>query len=238
MVWTRPPQPPVPTVWHTFKAKDVDSDQQVVYRVQDLTEDRYEDLIQLFLDHFLEDEPIAVSKGITKNSPFCENMIKLWTGAIKEQMTIVCYKEGSDEIVGANMIVIRGSGGDFNEEMPSDDEGDFMSIIKYVAAQFNPLEHYGVDHRVTAYGLVVNKRYRGRGIATEILKARVPMCKAFGIKLCAHNFSAPGSQGATRKAGYRTDYEITYDKLAEMGPKYTLRGIPSKSIKVMSLWID
>ncbi|XP_058456545.1 uncharacterized protein LOC131433939 [Malaya genurostris] len=235
MVWTRPPQSPVPTVWHTFKAKDSDCDRTVVYRVQDLTEDRYDDMIQHFLDHFIEEEPISVSKGISKDESARDEMIKLWRAALKEQMTLVCYKEGSDEIIGANIVVVRDSEEAYDDDaILSGDQGDLRAIINHVLSQFDPLKHYGVDQRLIAYGLTVNKRYRGRGVATEILKARVPMCKAFGIKLASHPFSAPGSQGAARKAGYRTDYEITYDELASMGPKYTLPGIQSKSLKVMS----
>ncbi|XP_058444181.1 uncharacterized protein LOC131425895 [Malaya genurostris] len=239
MVWTRPIATTGSNSWHTFKAKDSDSDQLVVYRVQDLTEDRYEDMIQQFLDHFIEEEPISVSKGISKDQSARDGLIDLWRSTLREQMTLVCYKEGSDEIIGANIVVVRESEEAYDDDaFPGGDQADVRAIFKYVLAQFDPLKYYGVDHRLIAYGLTVNKRYRGRGVATEILNARVPMCKAFGIKLAAHPFSAPGSQGAARKAGYRTDYEITYDDLAELGPKYTLSGIQSKSLKLMSLLIE
>ncbi|XP_058839035.1 uncharacterized protein LOC131695457 [Topomyia yanbarensis] len=239
MVWTRPPNPPIPTVWHTFKAKDVDSDRLVTYRVQDLTEDRYEDMIQHFLNHFIEEEPFSVSKGASSNATLREGMIQLWRNGFEEKMTLVCYREGSDEIVGANIVLVKSLDEVYDgETIPCEEQGNFRAILEYVSEQFDVHKHYGVDHRMIAYGLTVNKRYRGRGIATEILKARVPMCKAFGIKLAAHPFSAIGSQKAAINAGYRTDYEITFDELAALGPKYALPGIQSKSLKLMSYSIE
>ncbi|XP_058839944.1 uncharacterized protein LOC131695448 [Topomyia yanbarensis] len=239
MVWTRPTNSAFPSVWHTFRAKDVDSDQLITYRVQDLTEDRFEDMVQHFLDNFIEEEPICVSKGVAKDATAREAAIKLWRKVLREKMTLVCYKEGSDEIIGANIVTVKTSDEVYTIDiLKSAEQGDVRVIVEYVTKQFDALEHYGVDHRMVAYGLTVDRRYRGRGIATEILKARVPMCKALGIKLAAHPFSALGSQKAASNAGYRTDYEITYDDLAKLGPKYTLLNIPSKSIKLMSLFIE
>lgn len=84
-----------------------------------------------------------------------------------------------------------------------------MVTNEYMTNQFNLFEHYNVTHYLTAYGLAINHRYRGRGIATEVLKARVPLCKALGIKLTATNFTAVGSQVAAKKAGFETNLEVT-----------------------------
>ncbi|XP_053692411.1 uncharacterized protein LOC128740865 [Sabethes cyaneus] len=235
MVWTRSSQPAVPVVWHTFQARDGDeSDGRLVtYRVQDLTEDRHEDLIEHFLDNFLVDEPMSAASGSAEKQQ--SGAVSLWKPILEENMTLVCYKEGSDEIIGANILAIRDSE---NYLITTEERDVALNIVDYASKQFDYTEHYGVVDRMVAYGLSVGKRYRGRGIATEILKARVPLCKAFGIKLAAHSFSAIGSQKAATKAGYRTDYEITYDDLAKMGPEYAMPGITSKNFKLMSYYIE
>ncbi|XP_055547737.1 uncharacterized protein LOC129731627 [Wyeomyia smithii] len=240
MAWTRPSLPAIPVVWHTFRAKDGDgSDGRIVtYYVQDLTEDRYEDMIEHFLGHFIEEEPMCVSTGVPKDEGSRSSFVSLWRSILKEKMTLVCYKEGSDEIIGANIIAVKNKDNYFDFKMKSEKQGNLLNIVEYVSKQFDFSERYGVENRLVAYGLAVNKRYRGRGIATEILKARVPMCKALGIKLAAHPFSAIGSQRAASSAGYRTDYEITYDDLAKLGSEYTLPGIKSKSFKLMSFPIE
>lgn len=58
----------------------------------------------------------------------------------------------------------------------------------------NVQEVYNFDKHVGAFGLSVDKKYRGRGIATEILKARAPMCKALGIGLTSNVFTGEASQ--------------------------------------------
>ncbi|ETN62229.1 hypothetical protein AND_006082 [Anopheles darlingi] len=195
MPWERPASVPYPNVWWTFKAPDPDRKDGglATYRVEDLTEDRFEDTMKLYTEHFLDDEPLCAHR-----------------------LTVVCYKEGSKELVGANLLVMS----------MANDKVDFMNL------------RYGVDMYLTAYGLSVNTRFRGLGIATEILKARIPICRAFGVKLTSTNFTAIGSQKAAAKVGFKTDLEIPCNEFVKVNPKYTLDGIKSKSLKMMSLVID
>jgi RimJ/RimL family protein N-acetyltransferase len=60
----------------------------------------------------------------------------------------------------------------------------------------NTFEKFNVDRYLSAYGLCINKAYRRRGIATEILKARVPYMKLFGLKVTSTAFTGIGSQKA------------------------------------------
>lgn len=61
--WKRPETSEYPKIWHTFKAKDVDSDQLVEYRIQDLPESRFEEAIQLMTSNFCKDEPLNQALG-------------------------------------------------------------------------------------------------------------------------------------------------------------------------------
>jgi RimJ/RimL family protein N-acetyltransferase len=55
---------------------------------------------------------------------------------------------------------------------------------------------FNVERYLSAYGLCINSAYRRRGIATEMLRARVPYLKAFGLKVTATAFTGTGSQKA------------------------------------------
>lgn len=237
MGWIRPDKPAVPTVYYTFRAKDADSDQLVTYRVEDLTEDRYDDMIQHYRDNFLDDEPFCENRKVSSHEDALAEITMFWNWCFTQRTTIVCYKEGSDEIVGANLLHVKTPEKE-DWQLESQQLRDIVQTNEYMTEKFNVFEAHGVDKYLTAYGLAVNRRYRGRGIATEILKARVPMCKAFGLRLTATNFTALGSQKAAEKAGFTTDFEVTYDDFAKMGPNYTFPGIRSKSLKLMSLKIE
>lgn len=78
----------------------------------------------------------------------------------------------------------------------------------YMTKQFNCYEVYDIDKYMTAMGLVVAPKYRGRNISPEILKARFPLCKALGIKVTSTLFSGDISQKAAIRAGFKESYSI------------------------------
>lgn len=63
MKWKRSNSVEYPKVWHRFKARDLNSDKLVEYRIEDLTEDRAEDAYQHMRDNYLAGEPVTVALG-------------------------------------------------------------------------------------------------------------------------------------------------------------------------------
>lgn len=63
LLWKRPQSCEFPKVWHTFTAKDIDSENLVDYRIEDLTESRYEEALSLMAQCFAKDEPLCESYG-------------------------------------------------------------------------------------------------------------------------------------------------------------------------------
>ena len=106
-----------------------------------------------------------------------------------------------------------------------------------ITKKCNVYDVFKVDQYLMAYGLSVCPKYRGRGIATEILKARVPFCKAFGIPLTATLFTALISQKAATKAGFVDGISVAYDDLAKIDPRFHFLNIDSKELKLMCLKI-
>ena len=113
-----------------------------------------------------------------------------------------------------------------------------LEAIFHLMGQFNVYEAYNVENYLTAYGLCVNPSYRGRGIATEILRARIPVCKALGISLTSTAFTGIGSQVAAKKAGYVDDYTIDYEDVEEIFPNFDFSKSPTKNFKIMTLKVD
>lgn len=58
--WVRPSNIPYPTVWHTFDAQESRSSNKLVkYIIQDVPENRFEDVIQHMIDYFLVDHSLT-----------------------------------------------------------------------------------------------------------------------------------------------------------------------------------
>lgn len=119
---------PYPKVWTEFEAKETKtSDKLVKYRIEDLTEDRFDDAIKHMMENYLLDEPIAVACGKIQikcelvsrilmflypntdginNKDFVDDYVRLWRGALKQKSSLVCFREDSDEIVGLNVLTV------------------------------------------------------------------------------------------------------------------------------------
>lgn len=65
--WKRPQTLEYPKVWHTFKARDLNSDKLVEYRIEDLTESRIADVLDHMCKNYVPDEPIGQSLGKIKH---------------------------------------------------------------------------------------------------------------------------------------------------------------------------
>jgi GNAT superfamily N-acetyltransferase len=108
-------------------------------------------------------------------------------------------------------------------------------LIDYAENQFDIFKTFNVNSYLTSYALLVHPSYRSRGIATEILKARVPFMKLLGMNVSATLFSSIGSQVAARKAGFEEKVVIGYDELQKRFPAFDFSGNESKFYKKMCL---
>jgi hypothetical protein len=111
----RPESLKAPQTYYTFKAKDKNSEYIVEYRVQDLTEEYYDIALDLMVKYFLPDETFCSSKHITENETGVKVFSDFWRREFKEQLSIACFKEGSDELISANCLRVN------SKDDPKDD---------------------------------------------------------------------------------------------------------------------
>lgn len=102
MKWKRPNTVEYPRVWHCFQARDLNSDQLVEYRIEDLVESRAEEAFNHMRENYLADEPISQALGGYEDIDHFEDYMHAWRSIIVQKMPLVCYREGSAEIVGIN----------------------------------------------------------------------------------------------------------------------------------------
>lgn len=160
----------------------------------------------------------------------------IWRSIIKQKTVLVCFKEGSDEIVGITMNCILCKG-----------DYTFCAWIKFLVLnlylefrqlyracihrkysllkQYNtfkranavvdllledvyPLEEYGVNEFLTAAGLCVARNYRGRGIGVQLLKTRILFCQQFNIKLILNPFTSSMADACAEKIGFHLEQKI------------------------------
>lgn len=133
--WKPDPNVPYPQTWATFKAKDLNSDALVEYRIEDLPEDRFEELFQMKLE-FLNDEP-GNSFLRTANDPVTvANVRGICEAAHRQRLINVCFREGSDEMIGFNILFVVSKVDKFSEQLAK----KVWAVVQFVILKFR------IDH--------------------------------------------------------------------------------------------
>lgn len=115
--------------------------------------------------------------------------------------------------------------------------GEIFEAYGIAAGLFDVFNHYKVDSFLSALGLCVNSDYKGRGIATELLRARVQVLKTLGLSVASSSFSSMGAQTAAKKAGYDELFAISYEDLHNLLPQFDFSLRNTEFFKVSGLKI-
>lgn len=223
-------------VWHTFQSENSSSGEIEEFIVQDLPQERFEDAIKFMLDHFLRDEPICKAKNVIADEDALRQICGFWRDVLQQNVTLGCFKKGCNELVGLNAlcVITKRDVLDLNFQKSN----SWKAVHDFALTRHNLFDQYTfVDKILIAYGLSVSRKYRQRGIATEILRARIPLCKMLDIPLTSTVFTAIGSQKPAEKIGFQVDYEISYDDLKKQFQEFTFDDLGTNSVKLMTLVI-
>lgn len=108
MSFVRPASLEFPLVFHTFKAKDNESDETIQYRIQDLPEEDYARAVDLMISDFVPEETLCACRGILSDAEGIEELRKFWANELKTKISVACYKNvgGSTDLVGLNILAV------------------------------------------------------------------------------------------------------------------------------------
>lgn len=238
--WTRCPSVQ-PQVWHSFESVNPETNENEEFIVQDLPKERFHESLSFMLEHFLPDEPICKSKNVESDESALNEICDLWKNVLDQNVVLACFKKNCEEIVGLNMVCVITREEFQGINVKVRENNAWKAVHDFALSAFSDafLQRYEfVDNILIAYGLSVSKNYRQRGIAAEILRARVPLCKALEIPLTSTVFTAVGSQKPAERVGFKVDFEINYDDLAEYNKEFTFKNMGTSSLKLMSLVIE
>lgn len=92
------------TVYHTFRARDLHSNEFIEYRVQDFPKSRYEEGIQYMVQNFFEHEVMGMTRKIKSDRKAVEGISGFWREMLPKGFSIACFKENSDDIIAMNVL--------------------------------------------------------------------------------------------------------------------------------------
>lgn len=92
-----------PKIYHTFKAKNKNSDDIVEYQIQDLPEQFHEQTLDLFMKDYVTDELFLKSKKLWENEGSLKAIRDIFSDALSHRLSIACFNNDG-ELVGVNLL--------------------------------------------------------------------------------------------------------------------------------------
>lgn len=104
--WQRPSCVEFPLIYLKFRALALNGKNEVNYTIEDLQRDRFGEVLEIMKDKHLIDEPMYSSKGVRDDPDSFQEMIDNWTNMLEQGISLVCFEEGSSEIVAVNILAV------------------------------------------------------------------------------------------------------------------------------------
>ncbi|XP_077299189.1 uncharacterized protein LOC143920257 isoform X2 [Arctopsyche grandis] len=219
--WRRPESVSHPQVWLRFERTTKDG-KLLKFKVQDVTDDRHDDVLDFMLKYYMKEEPWSSNAGVSKDPISLE----VYRGYVRQYVfpqkaTVICLLDEDDgnsssDIIGCNLLGVscKKDEADYSQFIKSKQTADLLLIYsefkKYCP---DPFEKYNVEEYLGAFGLCVHPDFRGLNISTEILRARIPLLKAFRLSVSSTDFTAIASQKSAYKAGFKVDASVSYEDI-------------------------
>jgi hypothetical protein len=109
VLWKRPESVPFPTVWRRCVGKKKTEDGRILrFRIQDVTEDMHEELIDMMTTHFLRDEPLCASQNVLADPTSVKEFLYLWREYLRQNLALVAIVEEENEDRGESPPRIAG----------------------------------------------------------------------------------------------------------------------------------
>ncbi|XP_070495414.1 uncharacterized protein [Chironomus tepperi] len=224
-----------PKIYKTFKAKSKNSNNLIEYTIKDLLPTYYDDAISIIYDT-ITDEPLSVSRRIFDYEDTMKAKKKGWRNMLNKGLSIGCFND-IGELVGLNVLSIACEDEEVRIDTTDKNIKDSIKLMLYTNKEAEIFKKYNVDKYLTSMGLCVRPEYRGRRIATELLKVRPQIMKNLGLTLSVTTFTSRGSQGAAKSAGFEDVYVIRYEDLKKVSPNLDFVNGISEYYKIMAIQI-
>lgn len=212
--WRRPHDFPYPKVWRRFTGRvKVGDSTPMKFRIQDVPEDLHDAVILHLTEVLTRDEPMFTALGFSRDPTSMSEMQKVWRDMLEQRVSLVALLDepGTPVVAGCNVLCVADR--DTSTSIPKVQglaARRLLESMHHVDTTVDVFSRYGVAHYLTGMGLGVGLDYRGLGLGTELLRARMDMGRKLKIPLTVTLFSGPVSQAVAHTVGMDLLTEMPY----------------------------
>jgi len=234
--WTRPTTLPFPKIWSTHQVERAGTTHKI--RIQDIPEDRHEDVVQFMTQVYLKDEPMFRSLNISEDEISKETYRFIWLESLRQNASIMSVLDNDDEkpeILGTEIIYITTKEDGKLPELAGVSYNKTSKFGGVLFSALDPFEHFGVNEVLRERGLCVAPENRSLGIGTLLFDTFPKLGKSFGVKAAMTQFSSIRSQKIAEKLGYKVYNEIPYKDYKDENGKPMFTSDDTEIIKLMAI---
>ena len=178
------------------------------FQYEIVREDRYEEILDLYKDHFLTDEPISRSLGLTMD----DELRAILRVPLQQNLTIALVSKEPNDIVGGRVIKVDNKNKFDATDIQSEALKQCFAIFDEQDRRCNIFEYYNVNEVVFFYGFVVRRDYRHRGLGEKLMRAAIDFIHKLelGLVVIKAGGSSNYSQRVFEKLGFEKLSEIAY----------------------------
>ncbi|XP_063533660.1 uncharacterized protein LOC134743959 [Cydia strobilella] len=211
-------------VWTRFQATRSDGT-SVKLRIEDLSESRFEDAVELFIQYFVLEETFHKAVGVARNPQAVAEARVIVTESMKDpayHYVICCEDRDDDEVgqtVGASSIELTTIGPEPFEGIKLESD-EMQKMFEMLAATTNLhiiMEELHISIFYDDRGMIVHPEFRQLGIAREFLKTRCLACVTNNVPATGALMTSIATQKAAEKDNWETVLEVD---LQEFGRKH------------------
>lgn len=106
MKWRRPSSAEKSLIYSIFESSACAFGEKCTYRIEDIQEDQFENVINILKNNFLESDPMLSSKRIKDDEKSVDEIIDYWGKILNQKISIACFKEGetSCDLIAINLL--------------------------------------------------------------------------------------------------------------------------------------
>ncbi|XP_073983353.1 uncharacterized protein [Rhodnius prolixus] len=206
------------------------------FKIQTITPDLIDDVLQHMFTHFLTREPITTYDHLLEDEQSVSSYTRFWRKTLLTGESMVALEERDDDIVnivGVNITTVADKHRNDNEVYEGKVFDKVLKAVMNLTEIGNVYKTYDLDSYLTAYGLSVHSDYHGYNIGLRLLETREVLCQELGLKATATVFSNKVAQYLAAKAGYRTLAEQSFQTM-EIDGQIAYPGVDG-SLKLMGI---
>ncbi|XP_011700256.1 PREDICTED: uncharacterized protein LOC105457337 [Wasmannia auropunctata] len=230
-----PNQPP--RIWKQIEKVNKDG-KLTKFTIQEIPEDRYEDVVKHMCTYLIPDEPICQCLNAKDDPVFVQDMSMLWRLTLIQGISIATF---TDNLNGEKPIIasVNLLGIDFKNQKNSmihqfKSENCRKAIETTVYLSRIVYDYYEIDKYLYSVGLWVNSDYRGFGLSKDMLEIRKFIGLMYGVPVTASGFTSIIMQKSAANAGFEELLTKNYSDLVDKDGHEYFPGIKEKTFKVMS----